>query len=162
MRWIAAAAVALVLAASSAGARADDISDRMRLADRLVDVMHFTANVHRMLPMVTAQLKAMLKKAGQDAGSDLDEFDRVAAAHEGEISADYRGKMAKVFAAEFSTEDLAAQIAFYESPVGQRLLDKQLVIGKASLQIGADLGRQLAAYAEQDAQKRPETATPPK
>ena len=160
MRWIAPAAVALALAA--APARADDASDRLALATHLVDAMHYTANVHRMLPMVTAQLKAMMKKAGQDAGDDLDEFDRVAAAHEDEISADYRRKMAKVFAAEFSKDDLAAQIAFYESPVGQRLLDKQLVIGKAGLQIGGEMGRQLAEYAEQDAKKRRASGAAPK
>ncbi len=162
MRFETAAAVTLVLAIGVLPARADDASDRMVLASRLVDVMHYTANVHRMLPMLTAQLRITLKKAGQVGTGDLDQLDRAAAAHADEMSADYRGKMAKVYATAFSKEDLAAQLAFYESPTGQRILDKQLVIGKASLEIGGEIGRQLAIFAEQDAKKRHGGAAPPK
>ena len=138
------AAVQLALVIGSAPAWADDASDRLKLAEQVVVVAHVADNLRNILPMMMAQLKPLVIQQGTTDSADLDKFTKLFTARADAASDDFAAKMAKLYATEFSAEDLGNLIAFYKTPTGQSLLAKQPAMAKASFEIGKQLGQDLA------------------
>jgi hypothetical protein len=49
-----------------------------------------------------------------------------------------------VYAESFTDDDIQQLIAFYQSPVGRKMVDKMPVIMQQSMQIGSEWGKQLS------------------
>ncbi|NZA24761.1 DUF2059 domain-containing protein [Luteimonas sp. SJ-92] len=122
------ALTALLLAAPLAFAQ--QASDAQ--VDRLLEVMRAQATVEAMMPQVQASQQQMV--AQLTAGQELNEQDR---ARLDAIIASSNQRIAEtltwdrlepiyrdIYIRTFASEDMEAMIEFYESPAGQRLLDK--------------------------------------
>ena len=144
MRRIAATLVVLTMAAASApAARADDAS-RLRIARDVVEVAHAGDHMKALMPTFLGQMKGMLKAQGTVDDKQAQVFlDRFQARFAEGIPA-FVDLVAEVYAREFSEEDLTNLLAFYRTPAGQHLLDKQVPIAQAMAQVGARWGQSIA------------------
>jgi uncharacterized protein len=53
-------------------------------------------------------------------------------------------EIAAIYASEFSVEDLQAQAAYYRSPVGRRMVERQVFVQQQSMAIGQEWGARIA------------------
>ena len=105
------------------------------------------------MPVFSQQIRPMLLHSGGDA-KEVDAFmaeigKRFAAQTDGFVDL-----AAQVYAREFSQDDLDAMLAFYRTPAGQHLLDKQLVITQGMVAVGQQWGQALAKQVLDDFAKR--------
>ena len=144
MRWIAATlAAATLVAASVPAARADDAS-RLKTARAVVEVAHAGEHMKALMPTFLGQMKGMLKAQGTVDDKQAQVFlDRFQARFAEGIPA-FVDLVAEVYAREFSEQDLTTLLAFYRTPTGQHLLDKQVPIAQAMAQVGARWGQSIA------------------
>ena len=52
-------------------------------------------------------------------------------------------KMIPIYDQNFSDEDIMQLIAFYESPIGRKMIDRMPAIMQQAMQVGAEWGKQL-------------------
>lgn len=144
MRRITATLLAAALAvAAIPAARADDAS-RLKTARAVVEVAHAGEHMKALMPTFLGQMKGMLKAQGNVDDKQAQVFlDRFQARFAEGIPA-FVDLVAEVYAREFSEEDLVNLLAFYRTPTGQHLLDKQVPIAQALAQVGARWGQSVA------------------
>jgi hypothetical protein len=90
--------------------------DRVALANRLLDAMRFGVEAERSLAKVKSMGDSTQGTVANAMGALVRRFAN---------PAEHRQKMAAGYLAEFSDDELRQLIGFYESPLGQRLLDAQ-------------------------------------
>ena len=144
MRWIAAPLMVLALAGAPPAARADDAS-RLKLAHEVVEVAHAGDHMKALMPTFLGQMKGMLKAQGTVDDKEAETFlARFQTRFDDGIPA-FVNLVAEVYAREFSEDDLRNLLAFYRTPAGQHMLDKQVPIAQGMAQVGARWGQSVAA-----------------
>ena len=152
MRRMSTAVLTIVLVQAVASARADD-AGRLAVAREIVATTHSADKLRQLMPTFMQQIRPMLQQSG--AGQkEIDEFlaetsKRFAAQTDGFVDL-----AAQVYAREFSQDDLDALLAFYKTPAGQHLLDKQVPIAQGMVAVGQQWGQTVAKQVLDDFAKR--------
>ena len=161
MRWIAATLVALSLSAMSSAALADDAS-RLKLARQVVETAHAGDNMRAVMPVMAQQMRTLLGQQGNASEAQIGNYvQRFQDRFDKEIPS-FVDLVAKVYAREFSDEDLSNLLSFYRTPTGQHLLGKQQEIAKGMLVVGQEWGKTIAQEVLAEIQKENSKAPPPK
>ncbi len=137
-----AAILAGALGFAAVAARADDQS-RLQVARDVVKTAHMADTMRVLFPTLLNQMRPMLVQQGASNATVDELFKRFGQRLDREID-NFNDLSAQVYAREFSEDDLANLLKFYQSPTGQRLIGKQPVIAQAMAGVGADWGRNMA------------------
>ena len=110
---------------------APDALLEMRIRE-LLEVSGSVDSSQQMMDQMTAYMRTSLPETSE-------EFERFAAALDVDVLTE---RLIPVYAKYYSLEDIEAMIAFYKSPVGQRLLAVQPMVMQESMEIGAQWGEE--------------------
>lgn len=128
--------VAAALAA--AGARADE-ARKLALIDEMFTITHVDTMMQQAMQQTMAMQKAQLAKLHPDGANQAMEdelFDRVTKIATDTISWDkIKPDMVKLYADNFTEEELSASLDFYKTPAGQAILTKMPALMSSSMQI---------------------------
>ena len=154
-----AALVALLLMARSAPARADDVSDRHDAAVALLNQMHTIDNVSAMLPGIIAQVRQAVTRGDPDL---IKQFQGFAPKLQGEAEAEKLSlieQLADIYAKTFTADEIKEMAAFYQTPLGQKIVSTQAQIGSeiltATRNWGQRVGQKLVSEAAVNLQSAP-------
>ncbi len=158
MRRAVVAALALTALQAGTPARADE-AGRLRTARTIIEVTHAADRVRQIMPVLMKQMRPMLLQSGGNA-QEVDDFIAEGLKRMGAQTDGFADLAAQIYAREFSDEDLNALLAFYRTPAGQHLLEKQVVITQGMIAMGQQWGQTVAKQVLDDFAKR--KAQPPK
>lgn len=122
---------------------------RIVLARQLVQAMHATDTMRQALPLMMASVKPMLDRQPGTTEKFRDLFmARFLEKANTELDS-FADDIARIYAQQFSDDDLKNLITFYESPTGKTLVSKQAVLIAASSAAGRQWGMKVAGEALQ-------------
>lgn len=119
-------------------------------AKELIIAMRADQQVKNVFPIIMQQLKPMITGGKPEAARDFDALMPIALGLMNERTAEFVAAIAAAYARNFSAAELREITAFYNSPGGQKMLDKQPALLQESAAIGQKFGQGVAA----DLQKR--------
>jgi hypothetical protein len=170
-RWMAVWMVIAAMFAVSCNAHADEASKRAK-AEKLMGVMHMDRTMSQMMDAMKTQMdKAILQSAETDSMSDaqkkiLADFETQAMQLISEsvkwqkIEPEY----VTLYATNFSEEEIDGMLTFYNSPVGQAVLEKMPTMLNESMQIAQkhveSVMPQIKALQDKLMQQMKDSATP--
>ena len=141
------AAVALMLAAVSPIASAQQqqpLAAAMATAKELITVTGATTLFSPLIAGVVEQAKVLFLQQDPSLGKDLNEISNQMrtdlAPRFGEIS----DEVARLYATNFSEQELKDILAFYKSPAGQKLLQEQPKVVDSSMKFAQDWANKLS------------------
>ncbi|HTZ03298.1 MAG TPA: DUF2059 domain-containing protein [Xanthobacteraceae bacterium] len=146
MRRIVLAAVVLVaaLAGPLVAQTASPSPEALAAARDLVAANHATDQFRAVLPTLIQNLKAMVVQNRPEVEKQYDAlipiFLQKAQAHLDTLTDD----VAVIYANNFTVDELHDLAAFYRSPTGQKLVQRQPAIAQQSMVAGQQLGREIA------------------
>ena len=144
-RLVRPAAVALALAALSPAAFAQNPSPTaLAEANQLIKITGATSLFNPLIAGVVEQAKLLFLQQNPDLAKDLNE---VAAQIRKEYAprfSELTNHVARLYATRFSEAELKQLLAFYQSPVGKKLLAQQPVIVDASMKYAQDWANKLS------------------
>jgi len=118
--------------------------DQMTAARELVTAMRATDQFKAIFPVLMQQLKPAIVQGRPDVERDYDTMMpamlEIFNARSGEIVE----SMAVIYARNFTVDEMQQVIAFYRTPIGQKLLDKLPVIFQESVAAGNKFGQAVA------------------
>ena len=114
------------------------------------------------MPVMVQQMRTLMGQQGVASEAQIGKFvQRFQDRFDQEIPS-FVDLVAKVYAGEFSDDDLSNLLAFYRPPTGQHLLGKQQEIAKGMLAVGQDWGKTVAQEVLAEMQKDQSKAPSPK
>ncbi len=119
--------------------------ETLAVAKELVISIHLMDQFKALMPAILKSLKPAIVQGRSDVDRDYDAITPALIdgfqARFNELS----DAVAIIYASNFTPDDLRALIAFYKTPVGQKLLEKTPVITQQSLIAGQKFGQSVAA-----------------
>lgn len=147
----AALAAALLLCVLPLAARADEEADRHAAAAEVLQTLHSAEMVANILPSLVQQLRLNLTRGDPTLGRQFDAF----APHLLEKAEAQKtvllDKLVDVYAKTFTLVELKDMLAYYKTPVGQRIIETQGSINRDMLAAARDWGNGVARAMAQDA-----------
>jgi uncharacterized protein len=151
---LAAAIAAAFFAISPAWAQTDapPPADNLTAARDLVQVLKPTDQFKAMLPVLFQNFKAAVVQGRPEVEKQYDAmipmFNQSAERHLSELTDTF----AAIYARNFTVDELHQMAAFYQSPAGQKLLQKQPDIARESLAAGQHLAQEVMADVQRQMQ----------
>jgi len=139
----AAVAAAVLVAAPSAFAQAPSAS-AMATARQLVTVTGATALFSPLVAGVVEQSKLLYLQQNPALGKDLNE---IAAKMRKDLQPRFKEveeEVAKLYAQQFNEQEMKEILAFYESPVGKKVLQEQPKVVEGSMKFAQDWANKLS------------------
>jgi uncharacterized protein len=137
MRKLAIAAVvgALVLAVGAWGQN----TERQRLAEELLGSMQMQKTIEKSFEAVKQMVPMQMQKMGVSGASE-DEAQKVVQQTMDVVMAEMswdklKGSYVAIYAETFTADELKGILAFYKSPIGQKLIEKQPEVARRTMQI---------------------------
>ena len=119
-------------------------AEALAAAKELVSTMHLADQFKALMPAILQSLKPAIVQGRSEVDRDFDSLTPVMLdsfqARYNELS----DAMAVVYANNFAADDLRGLIAFYKSPLGQKMLEKTPTVTKQSLVAGQRFGQSVA------------------
>ena len=134
----------LAVAMFAQAARADEAADRHAAAVALLDKLHPADAVTSMMPSIIGQIRANLTRNDPDLVKQFDGFAPQLAAEGDAAKSDLVAKITDVYAQTYTVDDLNAMSAFYQSPVGQKVIASQSELNGKMLSVARDWGNAIA------------------
>ena len=148
----AAVAAALLLGTVPHAARADEGADRHAAATEVLLTLHSAEMVANILPSLLQQVRQGLTRGDPTLGKQFDGF----APHLLEQAEAQKpallDKLVDVYATTFTLVELKDMLAYYKSPVGQRIIETQGSINRDMLAAAREWGNGVARTMAQDAE----------
>lgn len=148
-RAIFAVFVAAVLASSPLKAQspspAPAPAENLAAARELVQVMKATDQFKALLPTIFEGLKPAFVQGRPELAKDYDAIMPIVIEGASQRLNSLADMLAGIYAQNFSVDELHNLTAFYRSPTGQKLLERQPVIARASMAAGQQFGQTLVA-----------------
>jgi hypothetical protein len=139
------AAVAAVLVTYGPAAHSQQPSAAaMTTARELVAFTGSTAVFKPLIAGVVEQAKLLFLQQNPGLGKDVNEIAIKIRANLEPRFAELGEEVAKLYASNFSDQELKAILAFYQSPVGKKLLDRQPNVVDASMKFAQDWSNKLS------------------
>ena len=146
MRHLATIAAGILTAALlfAAPARAQSASpDAMAAAKELVIASKAADGFKSVLPLIVQQMKPTIVKGRAAVDKDFDAVTPPLLEAASQQMGKFVDEIAAVYAANFSADELRQVTAFYQTPAGQKFLEKMPVIAQQSMMTGQKLGQQI-------------------
>lgn len=147
----AAVAVSLLSSVLPLGARADEQADRHAAATEVLQTLHSAEMVASILPSLVQQVRQSLTRGDPTLGKQFDGL----APHLLEQAEAQKpvllDKLVDVYATTFTLAELKDMLAYYKSPVGQRIIETQGSVNRDMLAAARDWGNGVARTMAQDA-----------
>ncbi len=115
--------------------------ESLAAATELVKTMNMAEQFKAMFPILMNALKPLVSQLKPEAARDLDALMPMMTATFMERLPEASEGIAKIYASQFSVEDLKAITAFYRSPAGVRMLQKTPQIATQSMALGQAWGK---------------------
>lgn len=148
----AAFAAALLLGVAPLAARADEDADRHAAATEVLQALHSAEMVANILPSLVQQVRLNLTRGDPTLGKQFDGF----APHLLEQAETQKpallDKLVDVYAKTFTLTELKDMLAYYKSPVGQRIIETQGSVNRDMLAAAREWGNGVAKTMAQDAE----------
>ena len=143
---VAAARAAPPAAAQPGGpaAAAQPVDEVHREATSLYEATGGAALAGKVLDMIRGQFSTMLAQDGRTAGDGARIFDEVLMPEFKARLPELRPAMIEIWAENFTVDELRGLHAFYETPLGRKVLEKQPVLAQQSVAVGAAWGKSVA------------------
>jgi uncharacterized protein len=136
-------------APAPAPAPAAPSADTLAAARQLVQVMKATDQFKVLLPSIFAALKPAIVQDRPDAAKDYDAIVPIVTAGAMKRLDAFGDMLAGIYARNFSTDEIHDLIAFYQTPTGRKLIERQPTIAQQSMAAGQQFGRELVADLKQ-------------
>jgi hypothetical protein len=137
-------AAALVMFGPSAQAQNKPTAGALKAAHALIDVTGATALFSPLIAGVVEQSKLLYLQQNPGLGKDLNE---VAAKLRRDLAprfSELTDEVARLYAARFSEQELKEILAFYQSPVGKKMLAEQPQVVENSMKFAQDWANKLS------------------
>jgi hypothetical protein len=145
LKFLCAALIALSLIG---GGRADAQSapdpDTIAAAKELITTMRLTDQFKQLLPRLVQTMKPALLVGRPEMEKDLDAVMTVLVEGMNARVGELFDQIAGIYGQNFTASELRQAAAFYRSPLGQKLLDKQPAMMQETMTIGQNFGRTVA------------------
>lgn len=142
-KLISVAALALALAATTP-ARADDATDRHDAAIALMNQMHTIDNMTAMIPAILAQVKDAVTRGDPTLSRTFDGFAPKLQADADTEKVSLIEKLAGIYAGTFTADEIKQMAAFYQTPLGQKIVQTQAQVSGDIFRITREWGNGLA------------------
>jgi hypothetical protein len=123
--------------------------DALAAGREVIQATHATDNFKAILPMIFQNLKAAVVQNRPEVEQQYDQMIPIFTQKAQERVAEMTDKYAAVYASNFTAAELHELVAFYRSPVGQKLVQLQPVIAQQAMAIGQQFGREVAIDVQQ-------------
>ena len=130
-------------AQSPAGAAAP--AENLAAARELIQVMKATDQFKALLPTIFEGLKPAFVQGRPEMAKDYDAIMPIIINGATQRLNSLADSLAEIYGQNFSVDDLHNLTAFYRSPTGQKLLERQPIIARASMAAGQQFGQKLVA-----------------
>jgi hypothetical protein len=115
--------------------------EALAAAKELMETMRLTKQYEAILPGLLKVLKPTIVQGRPEVDRAYDALEPVLLDGFRSRLSDMTDAVATVYASNFSAEELQAMIAFYKTPVGQKMLDKLPVVTQQTLSVGSKFGQ---------------------
>jgi hypothetical protein len=133
-------------------------ADTMRAARELVVGSRAGDQIKTLLPLIVQQIKPMIVQNRPEVERDLDQIMPLMLELINSRIEQFTDTMAQIYARNFTVDELRQIQAFYQSPTGQKLLDRTPAIAHESMalaqSIGQGIGNELRDRAVNELRKR--------
>lgn len=119
-------------------------ADALPVARELITVMRATDQFKLIFPTIMQSLKPAIVQGRPQIEKDIDAMMPVLLEGVNSRINEITDQMAGVYARTFTVDEMRQLIAFYQTPVGQKLLEKLPTLVQESMSIGQAWGRRLA------------------
>jgi uncharacterized protein len=143
------AGLVAVLLVSLTPARAQSTTPDAEVAAReLIAIMKIDDQFKALMPMIMKTMKPAIVQNRADVERDYDALMPALLAGMQARMSELSDAVVAVYASNFSAEDLRAVTAFYQTPVGQRFLQKTPIVTQQTMALGQKFGRSVGAEAQ--------------
>jgi len=125
-------------------ARAEEQSQRLRLAREVVEANETVKQFDSMLPLVMSSIKPLITQGNQNAERDFDLLTEVISREFEPHKAKIADDIARIFAVHYTESELQDLIRFFKSPTGQKMIQKAPAMAQDTLAIGQKYGTEIA------------------
>jgi len=115
--------------------------DALAAAKELMDTMRLTRQFEAILPGILKALKPTIVQGRPEVERQYDTIEPVILESFRARLSDMTDAVATIYASNFSSDDLRAMIAFYKTPVGQKMLDRLPAVTQQTMSVGATFGK---------------------
>jgi len=136
-------AAALSLTLMSPAAFAAD-APNVALAKQMLDVTNATTLFTPLIPGVVEQARLFYLQQNPSLGKDLGEITTKVRADLQPRFAELMDDIAKIYAESFSEQEMKDIVAFYQTPIGKKLLDQQPRLVDASMNLAGNWANKLS------------------
>lgn len=151
----------LLLACPLASARADDDADRHGAAQAVLEQLHSADMIGNIVPSIVAQVRLNVTHNDPDLVKQFDAYAPHLRSDAEATRPALMEKLADVYARTFTVEELRDMLAYYKSPVGQRIIAMQGSINHDMLAVARDWGTGIAKAMAVDAAGELQGTKPP-
>jgi uncharacterized protein len=147
-RFMLAGSLALCLISSGAALAqntAKPPQDALAAARELVLVMRAADQVKQILPSIFQALRSAIVQGRPEVEKDFDALVPALLDNMNARTTELVELMALIYARNFTAEEMRGMMAFYQTSLGQKLLQKMPTIAQESLTAGQAWGRQIGA-----------------
>lgn len=120
-------------------------AENLAAARELVSVMKATDQFKALLPTIFEGLKPAFVQGRPEMAKEYDAIMPIIINGASQRLAAFADMLSGIYAQNFSVDELHDLTAFYRSPTGQKLIARQPVIARASMQAGQQFGQSLVA-----------------
>ncbi len=131
------------LRAQTPPASAAPPAENLAAARELVSVMKATDQFKALLPTIFENLKPIFVQGRPETAKDYDAITPIIMASALKRLDLFADKLAGVYAGNFSVNELHDLTAFYRSPTGQKLIERQPVLARASVAVAQEFAHSL-------------------
>ncbi len=150
---IAAFAVAFALAVCPLQAQTPSTAapppENLAAARELVAAMRATDQFKVLLPTIVEGMKPAIVQGRPQVEKDFDAIMPIVINGAVQRLSQLAEMLADIYARNFTVDEIHDLIAFYKSPTGEKLLERQPVIARASMVAGQQFGQQLVQDIQQ-------------
>lgn len=120
-------------------------AENLAAARELIQTMKATDQFKALLPTIFEGLKPAFVQGRPEMAKDYDAIMPIIIDGATQRLNSLADSLAEIYAQNFSVDDLHNLTAFYRSPTGQKLLERQPTIARASMVAGQQFGQTLVA-----------------
>jgi len=151
--WIGAALLLAAAAAPLSAARAQDDADpkKLALSEQLLDLAGSKAMIGQILDQVAPGLTQLIEQANPGKEAEVEDvMTHYVMPKMKDSLPEAMHECAAIYARHFSTDELSQLVAFYQSPIGRKLVQEQPQMGQELAGVGAAWARAAAVQAVRD------------
>ncbi len=138
--WALLCAVVLATGAFAQTTADEGLAKRRDLAERYFKAVHIDDTMRRaMASMIPAMMDQATRQTPNLPAGTREAMVEAAQGAAGDIVPKVEARMSEIMARKFTTEELESILAFYESPVGQKIVEKTAEISSSVGPMMADL-----------------------